>query len=224
MDSLCRVDWQRLFIPQMSLLEIVLRGVLVYLLLCFLLRVVLKRQAGKIALSDLLVLTLVTGVCRNPLVADAYSLPDGLGVVAVILGVSYLIDWWCFRSPFVHGLMHPKSILLIRDGLVLRDDLKRELLTKEQLSSKLRSHGLNDVARVAEAWLEGDGYVSVIRREDDGVRSQRHPHDSGSPNHDSAFSDAENSLDPKELWILARRLERALRLSAEAVNPIKNPP
>src|SRR5436190_22965573 len=93
MDYLLKVDWAALFVPKLSLLEILIRGVAIYVGLCLLLRVVLKRQAGKVSLSDLLVITLVAGVCRNPLVADAYSIPDGLGVVAVVLLSSYATDF-----------------------------------------------------------------------------------------------------------------------------------
>jgi hypothetical protein len=48
MDFLFHVDWPTLFVPKLSILEILLRGILVYVGLCLLLRVVLKRQAGKV--------------------------------------------------------------------------------------------------------------------------------------------------------------------------------
>jgi hypothetical protein len=43
-----RADWGRLFTPEMSLPELLVRGSLTYLAVCLLLRVVLKRQAGKV--------------------------------------------------------------------------------------------------------------------------------------------------------------------------------
>src|SRR5437870_12064508 len=132
MDALFHVDWHALFIPKLSFLEIILRGVIIYVGLCLLLRIVLKRQAGQVALSDLLVVTLVAGVCRNPLVADAYSIPDGLAVVAVVLGCSYAADWLCYYSPAVHRLLHPPRVQLVRDGEILWDNLRRELMTEEQ--------------------------------------------------------------------------------------------
>src|SRR4051794_24969505 len=92
MGSWLETDWGRLFTPTMSLPEVLIRGALVYVAVVLLLRVVLKRQAGKVSLSDLLVVTLVAGVCRNPLVRDAYSVPDGVLMVATILGTSYLVD------------------------------------------------------------------------------------------------------------------------------------
>jgi uncharacterized membrane protein YcaP (DUF421 family) len=165
MDFLWRTDWHRLFVPEMSLLEILVRGTCTYLGLCLLLRVVLKRQAGKVSMSDLLVVTLVAGVCRNPLVKDDYSVTDGLLVVATVLGWSYLLDWLSYYVPFVHALLHPQPVLLIRDGQVLKENLRGELLTENQLLSKLRFHGVREPRDVAEAWLEGDGHVSVIAKQ-----------------------------------------------------------
>lgn len=166
MEALFHVDWHRLLVPQLSLLEIILRGVVVYVGLCLLLRIVLKRQAGRVALSDLLVVTLVAGICRNPMVADAYSIPDGLGVVAVVLISSYAVDWFSYYSPFVHRLVHPTRVQLIKHGEILRDNLRHELMTESQLLSQLRHKGVADPAAVEEAWIESSGEISVIRKPD----------------------------------------------------------
>src|SRR5947199_9261897 len=107
MEFLWQPDWQALFTPKMSLLEVLVRGTLIYLAVCLLLRVVLKRQAGKVSLSDLLVVTLVAGVCRNPLVRDAYSITDGVLVVATVLSWSFALDWLSYYVPFIHMLLHP---------------------------------------------------------------------------------------------------------------------
>src|SRR4051812_50081084 len=124
MDFFWRTDWGRLFTPEMSLPEILIRGTVIYLALCLLLRVVLKRQAGKVSMSDLLVVTIVAGVCRNPLIADSYSVTDGMLVVATVLGWSYMLDWLSYRSRVVHGLLHSNPVPLIRDGQVLTDNLQ----------------------------------------------------------------------------------------------------
>jgi uncharacterized membrane protein YcaP (DUF421 family) len=164
MDFLWKTDWVRLFTPEMSLLEILIRGTLIYLAVCLLLRFVLKRQAGEVSLTDLLVVTLVAGVCRNPLVKDAYSVTDGVLVVATVLWWSFALDWLSYYVPCIHWLLHPPPVLLIRDGQVLKENLQHELMTDYRLRSKLRRKGVKDPAEVAEAWMEGDGHVSVIKK------------------------------------------------------------
>src|SRR5437763_13627526 len=105
MEFLWKTDWRQLFTPVMSLPEILIRGTLIYLALCLLLRVVLKRQAGRVSLSDLLVASVVAGVCRNPLVRDAYSVPDGVLVVATVLAWSYDLDWLSYDVPLLNILL-----------------------------------------------------------------------------------------------------------------------
>jgi uncharacterized membrane protein YcaP (DUF421 family) len=158
------IDWQELFVPKLTAAEILIRGLVVYVTLCLLLRVVLRRQAGKIALSDLLVVTLVAGVCRNPLIANAYSIPDALAVVTVILGCSYAVDWLSYYSPTFHRLFHPPPVLLVQDGEIIHSGLRHELMTEQQLRAKLRRYGIGDIAEVAQAWMEGDGHVTAIRK------------------------------------------------------------
>jgi uncharacterized membrane protein YcaP (DUF421 family) len=164
MSAWQQTDWERLFAPEMSLAEIMIRGTCVYVSIVLLLRVILKRQAGKVSLSDLLVVTLVAGVCRNPLVRDAYSITDGLLIVVIILLWSYAFDWLSYHVHVIHKLLHPSPVPLVRDGIILYDNLSRELVTESQLHSKLRQRGVKDHHEVAEAWLEGNGQVSVIRR------------------------------------------------------------
>jgi uncharacterized membrane protein YcaP (DUF421 family) len=162
MTLFAATDWSEVFRPEMSPLEILVRGTIVYIVLCLLMRVVLKRQSGKIALPDLLVFAIVAGVSRNGLVRNAYSITDGVGVIAVVLAWSYALDYLCFHFPLVHRLLHSPDVVPIRDGKVLDDNLRRELMTNEQLCSQLRQHGIEDPEQVAIAILEGSGHVSVI--------------------------------------------------------------
>jgi uncharacterized membrane protein YcaP (DUF421 family) len=166
MSYLIDVDWAALFTPKFSVLEMVVRGVAVYLGLCLLIRFVLKRQAGKVGLGDLLVVMLVTGICRNPLVADAYSITDGLGVVAVVLSCNYLLDAASYHCRFLTRLLDARPVQLIREGAVLPDNLRGEMMTESQLRCKLRARGVKDPRQVAEAWMEGNGEVSVIKTSD----------------------------------------------------------
>jgi uncharacterized membrane protein YcaP (DUF421 family) len=100
------------------------------------------------SLSDLLVVTLVAGVCRNPLAKDAYSIPDALLVITVVLAWSYTVDWLCYYSPLIHDLMHPSPVVLIEDGKILYENLRRELMTEQQLRAQLRLNGVGDLPRL----------------------------------------------------------------------------
>ena len=169
MKFLYETDWVKVFWPEMSLLEIFVRGTLVYVAICLLLRIILKRQAGKVGLSDLLVVTIIAGICRNPLVKDAYSITDGLLVVIVVLAWSYAFDWLSYYVPSIHLLLHPVPVVLIQDGVVQKENLRHELVTESQLCAQLRRHGLQMPEQVAQAILEGSGRISVIPKKENVV-------------------------------------------------------
>lgn len=156
------VDWHSLLVPQVSLLEIFIRGTAVYLSLFLLLRLVLKRQSGTVAVTDLLVVVLIADAAQNAMASDYKSVPEGLVLVATIVGWSYALDWLGFRFKCVGRFVHPPPLELIRDGKVLWANLRKELITLDELKSQLREQGIEDIGKVKSACMEGDGKISAV--------------------------------------------------------------
>jgi uncharacterized membrane protein YcaP (DUF421 family) len=156
------VNWHAVLIPDTPILEIVVRGTLVYLALFGLLRFILKRQSGAVGVTDLLVVVLIADAAQNAMAAEYKSVPDGVLLVAVIIGWSYALDWLGHKVPAVGRLVHPPPLLLVKDGKVLLRNLRRELITKQELMSQLREQGVDGLAKVKRAYMEGDGKISVV--------------------------------------------------------------
>lgn len=167
------IDWSRIFIPDTPLFEIILRGTLVYLSIFFLLRVLLKRQAGTVGIADLLVVVLIADAAQNAMANDYHSVTDGLLLVATIVFWSYALDWIGFRFPAIQHFVHPPPLRLVKDGRILRRNMEKELITEEELMSQLRQQGVENLAKVKEARMEGDGRISVVQ--EDGSRNHTAP-------------------------------------------------
>jgi uncharacterized membrane protein YcaP (DUF421 family) len=159
------MDWAAVLAPRTPLLEIVVRGSLVYLAVFALLRVVLRREAGTVGITDLLVLVLIADAAQNALGADYRSVGDGVLLVATIVLTAYGVDWLGYRFPLVKRLVHPPALPLIQDGRVLRRNLRHELITEDELLGHLRLHGIDDVGQVKVAHMESDGRISVVKRD-----------------------------------------------------------
>jgi uncharacterized membrane protein YcaP (DUF421 family) len=172
-DWLTKVDWHDLLVPDTSLLEIFLRGTLVYLSLFVLLRVVLKRQRGGVAFTDLLVIVLIADAAQNAMAGSYTSVPDGLLLILVIVGWAYSLDWLGYRVPWVQRLVHPRGVYLVREGRLEHRTLAKENITDDELWSQLRSQGVDDIDQVEDVILEGDGQLSVVRRDGDRPRTHR---------------------------------------------------
>jgi uncharacterized membrane protein YcaP (DUF421 family) len=174
MGAFNSVDWHAVFVPKTPLLEIVVRGTLVYLALFLLLRLVLKRQSGTVAVTDLLVVVLIADAAQNAMADDYRSVPDGLLLVATIVFWSYALDWLGYRFRWLGRFIHPPPLELIRDGKVLWRNLRKELVSLDELKSQLREQGIEDIAHVKAARMEGDGRISVVSND-----GQQHPQPKG---------------------------------------------
>ena len=75
------IDWHAMFVPTVSLLEIVLRGSAVYLSIVALMRL-FRREAGTLSTTDLIVVVLVADAAQNAMAADYHSITEGLVLVA----------------------------------------------------------------------------------------------------------------------------------------------
>ena len=167
MDWLIHVDWQKAFVPQLSVAEIFLRGTAVYFLLFAFLRI-LRRESGAIGITDLLVVVLIADAAQNAMAGDYVSITEGALLVGTIAVWDYALDWLGYHSRFVARLLRPAPLTLVKDGRMLRRNMRRELITEEELMSQLRQQGVGDLSEVEQARLEGDGHISVVKRESGG--------------------------------------------------------
>ncbi len=134
-----------------------------YLLLVGLLRFVLKRQAGGIGTTDVLVIVLLAEVAGNGFAAEYKSVVEGTVLVGTILLWSYLFEWASSRFPAIERVLHPPTLILIENGRMLRKNMRAELVTAEELMAQLRENGIEDCAQVKRACMEADGMISVIK-------------------------------------------------------------
>jgi len=153
-----------LFTFQMNPWELVLRGTAMYWFLYLLFRFVLRRDVGALGIADVLLLVLIADASQNAMAGGYTTVLEGCVLVATIAGWNYLLDWSSYRYAFVRRLTEPPPLLLIRHGHVVRANLRKEMLSVDDLRSKLRQQGVDDVIDVKSAFMESDGNISVIRR------------------------------------------------------------
>ena len=163
MEKLLTIDWHAMFIPALGLPEIVFRGTIMYLVLFAILRFMGRRQAGHFGPADLLVVVVIADAAQNALGAEYRSVTEGTILVLTIVAWDYCIDWAAWRFPALRPLPKPPPLKLVENGRVLRQNLRAEMLSIDELMSQLREEGIEDVKEVKLARLEGDGRLSVIK-------------------------------------------------------------
>lgn len=164
MAALQGIDVAALFRLTVPVAEIVLRGSAIYVFLFLIFRFVIRRDVGSVGIADVLLLVLVADASQNAMAGEYTTVSEGLVLVSTLIGWNVLLDWLAFRYPAVRRFVEPTTLPLVRDGRLLRRNMRREFITEEELLARLREQGVEDIAQVKVACLEPDGNFSVIRR------------------------------------------------------------
>src|SRR5690606_15464325 len=138
----------------MPLWEIFARGTITYFALIFLVRVIPKRKTGHLSPNDMLSLIVIGGMGTDAIMGGSTSLGDILLMIALIVGWGYLFDIIEARSTFVQGLLRDRQTTLIENGRLNKRNMRREMVTEDELMSVLREEGVDDISRVRSACLE----------------------------------------------------------------------
>ena len=161
-----QIDWKSVFVPSLHIGEIILRGTIVYLFIFIAFRV-LRRGAGAIGISDLLVVVLIADAAQNAMASEYKSITEGLILVSTIIFWDYFLDWLGYRFPPIRRLILPAPLPLVKDGRIQKRNLRQEMITEEELLGLLREQGVESVEQVKQSYMEADGRISVIKKDKD---------------------------------------------------------
>jgi uncharacterized membrane protein YcaP (DUF421 family) len=156
--------WHNLFVPELSVVEKIIRPVLVYMFLVIVVRLAGRRELAQLNSFDLIVLLMLANTVQNATIGNDNSMVGGLIGVSALLLVNYLVVRFLYSHPKIDRLLEGAPTLLIRDGHVIRENLAKETITEDELMEAVRKQGLGSAEDVAEAVLETGGVISVLPR------------------------------------------------------------
>ena len=140
----------------------VLRTVIVYLFLIATVRLMGKRQVGQMEPSEFVVTMLVANLASIPMENDGIPLSAGLIPIVTVLALEILLSFLSLRSIFIRKLLCGKPVILIENGRILRENLRRTRVTLDELTGHLREKDVLDPQSVQFAILETNGNLSVF--------------------------------------------------------------
>ena len=139
-----------------------LRTAFLYLVLILSVRMMGKRQIGQMEASEFVVTMLVANLASIPMQDAAIPLYSGLLPILVVLGMELSLSGLILRSVWVRKFFCGKPVILIDNGKILLENLRRTRVTLDELMGHLRSKDVLDVQTVQFAILETDGSLSVF--------------------------------------------------------------
>ena len=143
--------------------ELLLRAVAAYVILLLMMRVSGRRTVGQFTPFDLLVVMLVSEAAGSSMIGSDESLPGGLLVCAVLIGLNSIVGIVTARVRPVERLLEGEAILLGRNGKVFEGIRKRHRISQNDIEKVLREEDCK-MEDMACMFLEPDGSLSVQTR------------------------------------------------------------
>lgn len=154
-----------------GLVRVVVVGVLAYAGLVLLLRVSGKRTLSKMNAFDLVVTVALGSTLATILLSSSVALAEGLLAFALLISLQFVVTWLSTKSATVRQLVKNEPRLLVYEGKVLPNAMRKERVTEEEIEAAVRQQGMAALEEVGVAVLETDGSVTVVPRTSLGSRS-----------------------------------------------------
>ena len=154
-----------------DVLRVLLVGPASYAALVLVLRTSGKRTLAKLNAFDLVVTVALGSTLATIFLSTDVSWAEGLAALGVLALLQFLVALVTSRLPVARAAVTSAPALVLRDGRMQGDVLRRQRLTEDEVRQAIRGAGVGDVAAVAAVVLESDGSLSVVTTTQAGDRS-----------------------------------------------------
>ena len=141
---------------------VALRTVIFYMALIAVIRLMGKRQVAQMEPSEFVVTMLVANLAAIPLEELETPISTGLVAMATVLVMELVLSWLSLKSVGLRRLLCGKPVILIDNGKLLADNLRRTRVNLDELSGHLREKGILEIQQVQFAILETNGAITVF--------------------------------------------------------------
>jgi uncharacterized membrane protein YcaP (DUF421 family) len=166
--------WKDMFVLGLPLAEKILRPIFVYAFLVIGLRLSGKRELVQLNPFDLVVLLTLSNTVQNAIIGDDNSVSGGIIGATSLLTVNYLVVRFLYGHKRIDQLVEGNADVLIENGAVRLDRLKKELISPTQLEAAARKQGFESLNDVQKCILEPGGNLTFIGKKPatDDIRHQ----------------------------------------------------
>jgi uncharacterized membrane protein YcaP (DUF421 family) len=148
-------------------MDLVIRGIAVYLFLLLIFRVSGKRSLRNATTFDFVLLLIVAETTQQALVGDDASVTGAFLLIVVLVGTDILLSLVKRWSPRLDRLIEGQPLVILRNGVPLRERMHVERVDEEDILTAARDgHGLERLDEIKCAILERNGAISIVPRRD----------------------------------------------------------
>jgi uncharacterized membrane protein YcaP (DUF421 family) len=166
--------WKDMFVLGVPLAEKILRPIFVYAFLVISLRLSGKRELVQLNPFDLVVLLTLSNTVQNAIIGDDNTVSGGIIGATSLLIVNYLVVRFLYGHKKLDQLVEGRADVLIENGEVSVERLKKELISHAQLEAAARKQGFESLDEVQRCILEPGGTLTFVGKKpaSDDIRHQ----------------------------------------------------
>jgi len=139
-----------------------IRTIILYLILIVVIRLMGKRELGEMEPSEFVVAMIIADLASIPMQDNAIPLFSGLVPILAILALELILAVASMKSIAVRRLLCGKPVILIENGTLIQNNLRRTRIHLDELTGQLREQGIMDLSTVKYAILETNGQISAF--------------------------------------------------------------
>jgi len=153
-----------MFVLTLPLLEKILRPILVYGFLVVCLRLAGKRSLAQLNPFDLVVLLTISNTVQNAIIGEDNSVTGGMIGAATLLIVNNIVVRFLYTHEDVDRIIEGDPDVLIDNGVINDDALRKELITRIELEAAAHKQGFSSLAEIDRAILDPNGGICFLGR------------------------------------------------------------
>lgn len=141
-----------------------IRTVLLYIFVVLAMRIMGKRQIGELQPSELVVTLLISDIAAVPMQEIGIPLVDGIVPIFVLVSLELILSACMIKSNKFRQMISGKPVIVVRNGKVQQNEMRRIRFTIEDLMEGMRLHDVFRLDEIAWAIVETNGQLSILKK------------------------------------------------------------
>ena len=146
----------------MEIIKIGIYTIIMYFYLIFIIRVMGKREVGSLSIFDLAVYFTISDLITACIIDKTIPIYYGIISVAILCFLQKGIAYVTLKNKKVREFIDGKKSIIINNGEIDFEEMKRQKYTFDDLYSQIREKGIDSISLIRWAILENSGKLSVI--------------------------------------------------------------
>ena len=142
----------------------IIRTVILYALIVFAVRIMGKRQISEMQPSELVITLIIADIASIPMEDNSRPMLSGLVPMLILVALEIIVSILMMKSSVIRKTVCGSPVMIIKDGVILQNEMKRLRITTEDLCVQLRESGVFSLSDIQYCIAETNGKLSVLQK------------------------------------------------------------